>query len=272
MNSLNFGVECITSKSNPNIVKISKLLEKKARKEEKLFIFEGVKLFEEAYNFNASIKTVVLNDTADFDNNIVEKIIACKKKGVQILCVSDSVFAKLTEEKAPQGIVCVCEFLKNHKYLEFAENVANEKIVVLESIRDPGNLGTIIRNSAAFGMDKLIITSDCADIYSSKVIRATMGAIFKTKIAIVSNLEKTLLNLKQDGRRVISLTLKENSLILGKDAITKSDVFVIGNEGHGISESVINLSTETMLIPMCAGTESLNAAIATTIIMWELFK
>ena len=96
MNSLKFGVECITSKSNSTIIKISKLLEKKARKEEKLFVFEGVKLFEEAFNFNATIKTIVLNENSNFDNNTVKRIEACKEKGVQILCVCDSVFAKLT--------------------------------------------------------------------------------------------------------------------------------------------------------------------------------
>lgn len=273
MNSTIFNVDCITSKSNSTIVKIAKLLNKKERKEEKLFTLDGVKLFLEAYKFGAKIKYVVLNDEADFSTEIVDKINDLKSKNTMVLCVNETVFSKITEESAPQGIVTVCEFLENHRSASKIENIAeNEKIIILESIRDPGNVGAMLRNAAAFGIDRLILSSDCADIYSQKVLRSAMGAIFKVKIDTFSNLVDAINGLKSIGRRVIATTLRDNSIKLGKGAVLPSDVFVIGNEGHGVSEEVICSSDETMFIPMCENTESLNASVAAAILMWELFN
>ena len=271
MNSQIFNVECITSKANPTVVKISKLVNKKHRKEEELFTLDGVKLFFEAYKFGAEIKYVILSNEALIFEEIIEKIKLLKSRGTQVLCVSDAVFSKLTEELAPQGIITVCRFLKIHNYTNKIENAGEEKIMAFESIRDPGNLGTIVRNAAAFGIDRIVLSSDCVDIYSQKVLRATMGAIFKVKIDIASDFCGALKTLKEQNRRVISTTLGENSLKLGSCDINRNDVFVVGNEGHGISENVISLSDETLFIPMKENTESLNAAIAAAILMWEFF-
>ena len=273
MNSQIFNVDCLTSKSNSTIVKIAKLQNKKERKEEQIFTLDGVKLFVEAYNFGAKIKYVVLKDDVVFNSEIVDKINHLKDKNTTILCVNDSVFSKLTDEKAPQGIITVCEFLENHSY-DFNTNkiCENEKIIILESVRDPGNIGAIIRNAAAFGIDRLILSSDCVDIYSQKVLRSAMGAIFKVKIDIVSNVVEAIKSMKLLGRRVVSTTLRANSIRLDKGTILASDVFVIGNEGHGVSEDVILESDETMFIPMCENTESLNASVAAAILMWELFN
>ena len=273
MNSQVFGVECIVSKSNSTIAKIAKLLNKKERKETELFTLDGVKLFLEAHNFGAEIKYIVLNDKSNFDSDTTEKIFSAKRAGANIICVNDAVFSKLTDESAPQGIVTVCKFLPNHRFLSVVESIKpNEKIMLFESVRDPGNVGAILRNAAAFGVDKLIFTADCADIYSQKVVRAAMGAIFKVKIDIVSDVLKTVDSLKIRGRRVIATTLGTNSLELRKDKISAGDVFVIGNEGHGISDGLIKASDETMFIPMCKNTESLNASVAASILMWELFN
>lgn len=273
MNSQIFGVECIVSKSNSAIVKISKLLNKKERKQAELFTLDGVKLFSEAYNFGAKIKHVILNENVDFDKEILEKIHNLKNKGTNILCVNEAVFSKLTEENAPQGIITVCQFLSNHRFNATSVRVGvDEKVMILESVRDPGNIGAIIRNAAAFGIDRLIFTSDCSDIYSQKVLRATMGAIFKVRIDIVSDLSHIIFELKAQGRRVIATTLSENSLKLRCDVITAKDVFVIGNEGHGVSLTVVEHADETLFIPMCESTESLNASVAAAIIMWELYN
>jgi len=273
MNSQIFNVECITSRANSTIVKIAKLLNKKDRKEAKLFTLDGVKLFLEAYEFDAKIRYIILKDDVDFSNEIVEKINELVSKNTTLLCVNDAVFAKLTEENAPQGIITVCEFLENHSYNFLAQNVCNnEKIVILESLRDPGNVGAIIRNAAAFGIDRLVLSSDCADIYSQKVLRSAMGAIFKVKIHILPDVTDAIKALKLKGRRVIATTLRDTSIRLGKRTVLTSDVFVIGNEGHGVSENVISLADETMFIPMCENTESLNASVAAAILMWELFN
>ena len=269
-----FNVEEIKSKTNSTIVKIAKLSEKKYRKQEELFVCNGIKLFNEAIAFDAKIEYIILKNSVKFEEEIIDKIKEKTKENVAILCVSDVVFDKISEEQAPQGIITICKFHKEkHTFSTIVKNVnLNEKIIILEAIRDPGNIGTIIRNAAAFGIEKLILSSDCVDIYSSKVVRAAMGAIFKVGVVIVEDLQATIKNLKENGRRVYAATLEKNSLVLGKDSLTKRDIVVIGNEGHGISKEIIDCCDNSIFIPMNDNTESLNAAIAATIFMWEMSK
>jgi len=274
MNDNIFGVVEITSKTNSTIVKIGKLTSKKYRNEEKLFLCNGIKLFIEAFNFGAIIRYVVLKNSVVFENDIVEKIKKLQESGTTILCVSDMVFDKLTDEQAPQGIISVCEYFKEkHTFSTIVKNVCDdEKIMIFESIRDPGNVGTIIRNAAAFGINRLIFTSDCADVYSSKVIRAAMGAVFKVKIDIINDVKETINFLKGKNRKIYGAALQKDSLVLGKHILSSQDVIIIGNEGHGLSSKILDLCDNTLFIPMCENTESLNAAMATAIIMWEISK
>jgi TrmH family RNA methyltransferase len=269
-----FNTEIITSKSNSTIVKIGKLNEKKYRKQEKKFLCDGIKLLEEAINFDVKIAFLVLNNDTIFNEKVTDLIKKIQLDGTQILCVSDAVFMKLTEEKAPQGVIAVCEFIEDKH--EFSTSVKNakleEKIMLFESVRDPGNIGTIIRTAAAFGIDKLILSSDCADIYSSKVIRSAMGAIFKVKINIVEDFKTSISILKDCGYSILGAALDKNSLILGNNKVSLNDAIIIGNEGKGISKETLELCDNTLLIPMQDNTESLNAAMAATIIMWELYK
>jgi len=274
MNSDIFGVTEVTSKANSTIVKIAKLNNKKNRSIEKLFVCNGIKLFFEAVCFGAEIKYIVLKNDVEFDSKLIKEIMIQQNKGVSVFCVSDIVFGKLTDEQSPQGIITVCSYFENkHTFSASVENnVSENKIMLFESIRDPGNVGTIIRNAAAFGIERLIFSSDCADIYSPKVIRAAMGAVFKVKIDVVENFTDVILKLKKNGKRILGAALKTDSLVLGKDKLSSEDVVVVGNEGHGLSNEIMNLCDNTLFIPMCENTESLNAAIATAIIMWEFTK
>ena len=274
MNNIILGLTEINSKTNSTIVKIGKLLNKKYRMQEKLFLCNGIKLFIEALNFNVDIQYIILKNSIEFEAEILNKIKLQQKKNVPILCVSDSVFDKLTEEQAPQGIITVCKFFdKQHTFSAFVKNVSSdEKIMLFESIRDPGNVGTIIRNAAAFGIDRVILSSDCADIYSPKVIRAAMGAVFKIKIDIVDDILETIKCLKECNKRVLGAALNKDSLVLGECKLSTQDAVIIGNEGHGLTDEVLRICDNTLFIPMCENTESLNAAIATAIIMWEFSK
>ena len=274
MNNEIFNVPVITGKSNSTIVRIGKLQNKKYRNDEKLFICDGVKLFLEAYKFNAEIKFVIIDNEAVLDSEIINKIKVLQSKGTAVFCVDKSNFLKLTTESAPQGIITVCEYFFNkHSFCDTLDNgVKNEKIVMIESVRDPGNMGTILRNAVAFGIDRLVLSSDCVDIYSPKVVRSSMGAIFKVNITVVNDLCKAIIDLKKQGRRVIGAALGKDSMVLGKDAISNSDIFVLGNEGHGLSESVLDNCSETVFIPIKENTESLNVSIASAILMWEISK
>ncbi len=274
MNNEIFNVPLIIGKSNSTIIRIGKLQNKKYRNDEKLFICDGVKLFLEAYKFNAVIKYVVIDNEALLDTDIVNKIKALQAKGTIVLCVDKSNFQKLTTETAPQGIITVCEYyFDKHSFSEAYENSnKSEKIVMIESVRDPGNMGTILRNAVAFGIDRLVLSSDCVDIYSPKVVRSSMGAIFKINITVVNDFCKTVLDLKKQERRVIGAALGKDSMVLGKDPISSSDVFILGNEGHGLSDAVLDICSETIFIPIKENTESLNVSIASAILMWEISK
>lgn len=267
------GADLITSKTNSTIVKIGKLYNKKYRNIDKLFLCDGIKLFKEACDFCGKISYIIVNDEMDFDLDVINKIKEKRNIGTVVICVTDEVFSKLSKENAPQGIITVLEYLDElHTFSTNVKNLeSNEKVLVIESVRDPGNIGTIIRNAAAFGVNRLILSSDCADIYSSKVIRASMGAIFKVCIDVVSNLTEVIKTIKNQGKRVLCAGFEENSLKLGKDQISKNDVIVVGNEGHGVSKEILDICDQTIMIPMETNTESLNAAIAASIFMWELY-
>ena len=274
MNEEIFGTEIITGKSNSTIVKINKLVNKKYRNEYELFMCDGTKLVKEAIAFGANIKYIVLREDFSVEKDLEIAIKKCRENGTNILVVSEQIFAKISTENAPQGIIAICSFLKDiHVRSKIAKNIQkNEKIMMFESVRDPGNIGTIIRNAVAFGLDRIILSSDCADIYSQKVVSAAMGAIFKLKIDIVDDFIGTINELKAQNKEILSATLGEKSLILGEKALNSNTVVIIGNEGHGLSKDVISISNDTIFIPIKENTESLNAAMASVIFMWELSK
>ena len=140
---------------------------------------------------------------------------------------------------------------------------------MLESIRDPGNLGTVLRCAAAFGVSQIVMTEDCADIYNPKTIRASMGAVFKVSTMKTDDLAATIRKIKDSGRRVFATALDSGAMKLGQFEISDTDVFLVGNEGHGLSAETIEASSGRVFIPMMAGTESLNAATAAAVCMWE---
>lgn len=274
MKNYNFRAEIITSRTNSTIVKIGKLSNKKHRQENGLFICDGVKLVKEAIDFSLDIKYIVIREDFELDGELEASIISCQKTGASVLLVSSQVYEKISEENAPQGIMAICSFIsEKHKSLDVAEKpFENEKIIMIESVRDPGNIGTILRNACAFGIDRLIISKDCADFYSQKVVRAAMGALFKMRIDIVDDFVGSIDLLKKCGKSVYGAALNENSLILGQKQLSSKDVVIIGNEGHGLSCEVLSAVDDTIFIPIQKNTESLNAAMASAIFMWELSK
>ena len=194
----------------------------------------------------------------------------------KVYSLSDEVFAKLTDEKSPEGVVTVCAYLENvvstNDYRALADNVKGGTTLILESVRDAGNLGTIIRTAKAFSIDNLIISSDCADVYNPKTVRAAMGALFAQKIIEVNSIPEVIEAIKSNGSRVYAAALKSDAKKLGSFELELGDAIVIGNEGHGLSQETINSANECLFIPMEQGSESLNASIAASICMWELYK
>lgn len=257
----------ISSRSNPTVVTLSKLKDKKFRDRELIFLADGVKLTEEALLYSDVASVIVRENVADS-----EKICALADlasiKGAQTIVLSESAFEKITPENSPQGIVAAVKYDRG-RHRALSPELAPElgATVMLSEIRDPGNLGTVIRSAAAFGFDS-IVAADCADIYNPKTVRASMGAIFKMKI-FTSQGSVEAASVLAKSRRLVAAALTEASISLDAFDTRPDDVFLIGNEGHGLSHDVIRLCDSVVKIPIAENTESLNAAIAATILMWE---
>lgn len=263
----------ISSKNNALVVKLAKLKEKKYRKAEGLFRFDGIKLFYEAANYGAPIEYVLVAESARDKYCVeIEQNCNCSK----LYVISDDAFLKLTDEQAPEGIVTVCTNLNSITSASdlnaLANEIENKRVLMLESIRDTGNMGTIIRSARAFGIDTLIVSSDCADLYNSKTIRAAMGGLFTQRIVVVESITNAVSEMRKLGARVFAAALDRDAKKLGELELKRGDVILIGNEGHGLSKEAINACNECVYIPMESDSESLNASIAASICMWELYK
>ena len=276
-----FTGEIIRSRQNKNVVELCKLTDRKARESNKNFRFDGIKLLEEAIKNDVNIHAVFLASSAQdrvlnglrerFGESFGDRIEKC-------FVVSDDIFDKISEEKSPEGVITIAKYIdklqKNatiYNSVHFSQ-MKNEQIVLLESVRDPSNVGAIIRSAAAIGIDRLILSADCADIYHPKAVRASMGTLFNQSIDRVSDLAATITELRESGRRVFAAALDERALPLGRFEILAGDAVVIGNEGHGLSEEVINACSNSVIIPMGERAESFNAAVAASILMWEFGK
>ena len=276
-----FTGEIIRSRQNKNIVELCKLTDRKAREASKTFRFDGIKLLEEAIKNDVEICAVFLSCSAQervleflhqrFGRAYEDKIEKC-------FVVSDDIFDKISEEKSPEGVITIAKYIdklqKNatiYNSVHFLQ-MKNESIVLLESVRDPSNVGAIIRSAAAIGIDRLILSADCADIYHPRAVRGSMGTVFNQPIDRVSDLAKTIKELRESGRRVFAAALDERALSLGEFEIRAGDAVVIGNEGHGLSGEVIAACSGSVIIPMSERAESFNAAVAASILMWEFAK
>lgn len=258
--------EIIKSRNNPKIIQAAKLRLKKHRDESRFFCFEGKKLMSEAASFGVKIKAL-------FYTKANSEYVTSLPGDFERYEVTDEVYEKLTDEKSPEGLFCVAEYLDRIKFLSKIDK--DEKIsapFIAVSVRDPGNLGTLIRSAAALGVGTLILSGDCADVYNKKTVRASMGALFKSDIMIVEDINSLPDILCSLGYPVYAATLHRNSVDLLSLKEKENICFAVGNEGHGLPESFIERCSGCVTIPMSPGSESLNVTLAASILMWESFK
>ncbi|MBO5110055.1 MAG: RNA methyltransferase [Clostridia bacterium] len=265
--------QTITSKSNPKMIRVGKYVDKKYRDADGVFVCEGIKLFEESVLAGASVREVYVSDAAfGFWGDKLNKLLA-RCPSAETYRIPNELYKKISTENAPQGILAVVDKLANvHRCTTLEQPDAAEKMMLFESVRDPGNLGTLIRTAAAFGFNRLVLSADCADVFNPKVLRGAMGAIFKIRLDYCESFVSAIHALNQSGRRTMAALPRERALVAGKDALRISDCIVIGNEGHGLSPETVDACSDAIYIPMEENTESLNAAIASSVLMWEIAK
>lgn len=255
----------ITSKDNEFIKHIKKLKDKKYRDISKEYVIEGIKLVGEAIQEKAPIKQIILCDDCE-KNATIPKDLMYEIAKQECIYVSEKVFKYLSEVQTPQGILAVIE--KNGQDMEI--DYTQDIMVALDDVQDPGNLGTILRTVDSIGLTQILVSKGTADAYNPKVVRSTMGAIFRVKIIECEDLKQTLKEIKKHKFKVVVSSLQtENSIY---DINYNKKVIVIGNEANGVEEPIQELADEKIKIPMLGKTESLNASVATGIILYEYVR
>ena len=255
----------ITSKENQLIKHIIKLKEKKYRKEYNEYIIEGVKIVEESIEEKAKIKQIIISEDA-INSELVQKHLKEKLKKIDYIQVPSNIFKLISEVEKPQGVLAVIEKENGGEDIDYNQDI----ILALDDLQDPGNLGTIIRTADSVGLNQILISKGTTDPYNSKVIRSTMGAIFRVKIVECEDLKQTLKRLQENNFKVMVTDLGTDKSIY--DIKLQKNVIVIGNEANGVSKEIQEIADKKVKIPMLGKTESLNASIATGVILYEYVR
>ena len=253
----------ITSTGNAQVKELLQLQKKsKARNERNVFVVEGIKMFSEAPRNR--IEKVFISETL-FNRKKQE----LNLDGLKIEILSDKVFSHVSDTKTPQGILCIVKQKKTKLEEIFAQKP--EHLMILDNLQDPGNLGTIVRTAEGAGVSGIILSKDCVDIYNPKTIRSTMGSIYRMPFLYVEDLENTIEEVKKQDIKVYAAHLQ------GKNNYDEENyktgcAFLIGNEGNGLRDEIAEKADIWVKIKMHGEVESLNAAIASSILMFEVCR
>ena len=258
-------MQIISSKDNELIKHIKKLKDKKHRDESNEYIIEGVKLIEEAVKENARIKKIIVCEDTTRTYEIPTHIMYEIAK-YECVYVTDKIFASITQVTNPQGIMAIIEKGDTDAQIDYTQDI----IVALDDVQDPGNLGTILRTVDSIGLNQIIVSKGTADAFNSKVVRSTMGAIFRVKIIEVENLPQSIKEMRRHHFKLMVTSLQtENSIY---DIQFNKKIIVIGNESNGVSKEIQEMADEKAKIPMLGKTESLNASVAAGVVMYEYVR
>lgn len=258
-------MQTITSKDNELIKHIRKLKDKKYRDESNEYVVEGVKLVEEAVKENAKIKQIIVCEDTTRTYAIPTHIMLEIAK-YECISVSDKIFNIITQVTNPQGIMAIIEKNAQNAKIDYTQDI----IVVLDDVQDPGNLGTILRTVDSIGLNQIIVSKGTADAFNSKVVRSTMGAIFRIKIIEVENLAQAIKEMRKHHFKLMVTSLQTKNSIYDIDFNKK--IIVIGNEANGVSKEIQDMADEKAKIPMLGRTESLNASVAAGVVMYEYVR
>lgn len=261
-------MQLITSRDNPNIKLFRKLTEsKKYRREMGMFTIEGARLAADAVCENAELHSVFVTESflaklekqgeaLDFPN------------GTSIFAITDDLGKSISDTSSAQGVFAVCKFIVKPHFSQIIKQ--GRRYLLLCNLQDPGNLGTIIRTADAVGLDGVFL-AECCDLYNPKVIRSTMGSVFRLNVSEVS-FEEIFPLFEQRGVPSYAAVIDRDAVSLTDCDFSEGGVVLIGNEGNGLPENISAACKKKLTIKMNGNINSLNAAMAAGIIMWELVK
>lgn len=256
----------ITSSANPKVKQVVQWQAKaKERRSAGIFLTEGFKMFEEAPA--EAIKEIYVAQGA-LERGIAQPLQE-KLDKVGYETVSDELFAKMSDTQTPQGILCVAE--QPRYTLEQLLEVPFPLLMVLENLQDPGNLGTIVRTGEGAGITGVVMSRQTVDIFNPKTIRATMGSIFRVPFLYVDDLGESIAQMQERGIHTYAAHL-DGQKYYDSFSFQEGTAFLIGNEGNGLSRETAELAQEYLKIPMEGKVESLNAAVAASLLMYEAHR
>ena len=252
------NAETITSRQNPLMTHLRKLASSRSyRKKSGEYLCDGTKLLAEALKWGAEVKTAVFSEGVD---------IPPLPDGVRAVRVSEELLRSVRPMETPQGAL----FTVALPEVQLPETLSGKHYLVLDGVQDPGNVGTILRTADAFDCDGVFLVNACADLYNPKTARATMGAIFRREAYTVTA-EELFALLRKSGVPLYGTALRDDTVPLAEANLARAAV-AIGSEGRGLSQQVLDECAKTLKIPMSPRCESLNAAIAATVVLWEMYR
>ncbi len=258
-------MQVITSKDNEKVKHIKKLKDKKYRDEKGQFIIEGIKMLEEAIKENADIDTIIICEECIKKETLDSKFLY-EIANKECIYVTEKIYNTLTDVINPQGILAIVNKPNKVKEINYKEDF----ILVLDNLQDPGNMGTILRTVDSVNLKQIIVSKNTTDAYNPKVVRSTMGAIFRVNIIESEDLLKTIDEIKKQKYKVLVTSLNTDENLY--DVQLRKVAVVIGNESKGVSKEILEKVDTHIKIPMLGKTESLNASVAASIIMYEYVR
>ena len=252
----------LTSRKNETVRRFRELArDRKLRREQGVFVIEGDHLCGEAVSAGLEISFALMTEKAREKYPAASEKLMSAAKSYAV--ISEDIAEYISDTKSPQGLFA--EVLRPS-----APQLPEGRLLILDGVQDPGNVGTMIRTAEALGIKGALLSADCADVWSPKTLRASMGSVFRLP-CITAELSQTITGLRQRGYEVYGAMLDETAQRLGELSFAENSAVVIGSEGSGISEEVRKACTGGLYIPI-TGAESLNAAAAASIILWELSR
>lgn len=266
----------ITSRDNPTVRRVRRLLaDGKTRREEGLFAIEGARLCEDAALSGVKIHTVLYTPRAaeTYAAGLRRVLDVCGQARGEAYEIPDALAGVLADTASPQGIFCVCGMLDNRGGLDtIGRNPPRRGYLALENMQDPANLGAVIRTAEALGLDGLLLSDGCCDVYNPKVLRGSMGGVFRLPFLHAGNMAETVRVLQERGLECWACVVDGEATPLPAAALGPRSVCVIGNEGAGLRPETAAACAGRLTIPMAGRAESLNASMAAGIVMWEMTR
>ncbi len=259
----------VTSKDNQWVKEWRRLNDSaKYRRETDLFAMEGARLCGDAVRSGITLKAVLYTASAlAVYGNVVEPLLAAADVVVEI---SPELSRHMSDTINPQGVFCIAKMLDNSLIIDKINTIGTYS--ALEDIQDPGNMGTVIRTAEALGLDGILLSDGCCDIYNPKVLRASMGGVFRMPLMRVGDMAQAVVTLQEKGLTAFACVVDAAATPITEAGMGKGSVAIIGNEGNGLRADTVAACKRRVTIPMTGRAESLNASMAAGIILWEMCR